>query len=219
MRLHLGPLDAIDVPREDAALTVVLFHGYGADAADLTPLAFEVAQGLPIRWVFPEGPLPLPDYPSGRSWWDIDVAALDRAKLADSEPLGLPAAREKAETFLKELAVPWERLVLGGFSQGAMLATDLALRSTRNAAGLAILSGALLNEKEWRPLAGKRKGMPFFQSHGRADPILGYGSALKLESLLVEAGLAGRLLSFEGGHGLPSEALEAFSSFLDLIVK
>ncbi len=203
-----------------ADLTVVLFHGYGANAADLAPLADALRSERPISWVFPEGPLPIEDYPSGRCWWPIDMAALQAAQLSGRqrdltlEPAGLPAARRAAGEVLKELDVPWDKLVLGGFSQGAMLAADLALRAPEAPRGLALLSGTLVNAPVWKTLAAARRGMPFFQSHGRMDPILPFGAALKLEALLCEAGLKGRLHAFDGGHGIPSEVLEGLSAFL-----
>ena len=42
------------------------------------------------------------------------------------------------------------RIVLGGFSQGAMVATDVALRLEEPPAALVVLSGTLLCQDEWR---------------------------------------------------------------------
>jgi phospholipase/carboxylesterase len=211
--LKAGSLSAIEFPAEAAPLTVVLFHGYGADGADLAPLAREVAQERPLRWLFPDAPVSLEESGmGGRAWFDIDVEALrDYSKAL---PAGMAEAREAALGFLSELGLPWESLVLGGFSQGAMLATELALSAPRAPRGLMILSGSLVDEQRWTGLAGMRKGLPFFQSHGSADPILSFHLALRLEALLRAAGLEGSLLRFEGGHSIPSEVVSGMGAFL-----
>ena len=222
-RVSLGPLSAIEFEAGRDAKTLVLFHGYGADGADLAPLAPEL--GLPPKWrcLFPDAPgqRHFMGMPAGRMWFPIDEEAIQRAQMSGkpvdwskSEPKGFSDARQAAEEFLKEGGIAWDRLVLGGFSQGAILATDLALRAPKAPLGLVILSGNLVAAEEWRKLAESRRGLPFFQSHGIVDPILGYQGARRLSDLLKSAGLEGDLLSFEGGHAIPQEVLDALSAFL-----
>lgn len=215
-----GNLDAIEFVSEDPkALTVVCLHGYGADMRDLAPLAPEIPVERPVRWLFPDGPEVL-DW-GGRAWFPIDVAAFEEAQrtgkardLSGGEPEGMAESRRELQAFLEELAVPWERLVLMGFSQGAMMAVDLALRAPKPPAGVAILSGTFVDEKTVAALAPKRKGLAFFQSHGSVDPILGFQEALKLESALRSAGWKGELRRFEGGHGIPPELLPELGAWL-----
>jgi phospholipase/carboxylesterase len=199
LRRTIGPLDAITYKGDADGPTLVLFHGYGAE-----PLTLRI-DGIP----------------SGRAWFPIDVEALQKSQMAGKalnwsahEPHGMPEGRAAALEFLKELGVPWGKLILGGFSQGAILAVDLALRAPEAPLGLAILSGNLVNADEWRRLAADRKGLPFLQSHGLADPILGYQGALRLSELLKTAGLKGDLISFEGGHGIPVSVIEKLAQFI-----
>lgn len=221
-RRVLGGLPCIEFPGDPGAPTVVFFHGYGADGRDLAPLAVEIPQKRRCRWVFPDGPLSLGEsYAGGRAWFEIDAAELDRAQRlgpvdwSGRSPKGLAESRAAAFKLIEALEVPWGRVVLGGFSQGAILSVDASLRSPEAPRGLVILSGSLVAEKEWRELAPRRAGVAFFQCHGIADPILGFRGALRLETLLKEAGLKGGLLSFEGGHMIPAEAIEAMGKFLD----
>lgn len=201
-------MKALDYPEPGAALTVVLFHGYGADAMDLAPLRKFIPRRAPIRWVFPDAP--------GHMWWRIDEQALmERRWDAEREPSDLPATRAAAYDFLKTLGVPWSRLVLGGFSQGAMLSTDLVLRAPEQPAGLAILSGSLITESRWRELAPRRAGLEVFQCHGEQDPILPFALSVRLNELLTGAGLKGKLHAFEGGHMIPAEGLSALGAYLD----
>jgi len=215
-----GGLDAIEFVCEDPkALTVVCLHGYGADMRDLAPLAPEIPVGKPVRWLFPDAPEVL-DW-GGRAWFPIDVGAFEEAQrtgrprdLSGGEPEGMAESRRELEAFLAELGAPWERLVLMGFSQGAMMAVDAALRAPQAPAGVAVLSGTFVDEKTVHKLAPKRKGLPFFQSHGSVDPILGFQEALKLERALKAAGWTGGLRRFEGGHGIPPELLPELGAWL-----
>jgi phospholipase/carboxylesterase len=77
-----------------------------------------------------------------------------------------------------------------------------------------VLSGTLVDRKTMRELAPQKKGLAFFQSHGSVDPILGFAQALELERELVQAGWKGKMLRFEGGHGVPPEAIAALGAWM-----
>jgi phospholipase/carboxylesterase len=211
---------------------LVLFHGFGAPGTDLVPLWRSLRAPAEVRFAFPAAPLVLdpaspPEY-APRAWWMIDVLRLQRAvqdgrdaalALArEPPPPGMAEARALVETFLdaceSELAAPRERVVLGGFSQGAMLACDVALRGERRPAGLVVLSGAPVSEPELRVLAPKRAGMRVLQSHGRADPILPFAGGEYLRDLLRESGLEVEWVAFGGGHGIPDGVLERLGPFV-----
>ena len=218
---RLGDLDAIEVlSKNPEALTVVCLHGYGADMRDLAPLAAEIPVERPVRWIFPDGPEELEW--GGRAWFPIDVAAFEEAQrtgkprdLSGGEPGGMSESRLALQAFIEALGVPWDRLVLMGFSQGAMMAVDLALRAPQAPAGVAILSGTFVDRKSVEALAPKRAGLAFFQSHGSVDPILGFREALKLEAALKASGWKGELRRFEGGHGIPPELLPELGAWLE----
>lgn len=220
---RFGNLDVIEIPNSDPkAITVVCLHGYGADRRDLAPLAQELQTRRPLAWIFPDAPEVL-DW-GGRAWFPIDIAAFEEASrtgatrdLSSREPAGMAAARKALEAFLKELGRPWDKIVLMGFSQGAMLAVDAALRAPRPPAGVVALSGTLVDAKTLAELAPTRKGLKFFMSHGSADPILGFKLARALEKALIGAGWAGKLLRFEGGHAVPSETLAALRAWLEAL--
>lgn len=203
---------------------VILFHGYGADAADLASLTDLIPTQTPLNYLFPQGPMEVPIGPgwTGCAWWNIDMAAIQRdismgveRDTSDQTPEGLSQARSMALGMVEALGVPWDRIVLGGFSQGAMLAVDVALNAPAPPAGLAILSGSLINKSEWKNLAPGRKGLSFFQSHGRSDLVLPFKNAQRLETLLTQAGLSGKLEVFEGAHEIPATVIARLGSYLD----
>lgn len=206
---------------------VVLLHGYGAPGEDLVPLQRVLAVPREVRFVFPEAPL-APDELrpfGGRAWWPIDIFALQQARAAGREreriqnvPEGLAAARAQLTAFMDELqrmlGVGSERIILGGFSQGSMLALDFALRDSRPLAGLVLLSTTPICMDEWQPLMAARKGLPVLQSHGVHDTLLAHTLAEEERELLRAAGMDVTWVSFPGGHELPSNVLEALGRFI-----
>jgi phospholipase/carboxylesterase len=207
-------------------LAVVLCHGFGAPGDDLVPLASEILALRPelggrVRFVFPEAPLSLAafGYGAARAWWHIDVERLAAAArepsglaaLSREIPVGMDVARRQliavVEGVSKSSGLPVDRIVLGGFSQGAMISTDLALRLDERPAGLLVFSGTLLAAPEWERLAARRQGLPVFQAHGQQDPLLPYAAAVALRDLLIRAGLTVDFLPFAGGHTITMDGL------------
>jgi len=218
----LGPFDVIEIPGNPAGPYVIVFHGFGADAYDLLSLERVLNAPSGTGWLFPQGVLKVSDGGiSGRAWFPINVEKFDQnmrdgiyADMSGSTPEGLKKARTQAEEMIGALGVPYSRLVIMGFSQGAMLATDLALRAPEKVAGLVILSGSLLNKDLWKEKAKTKAGLPFFQSHGDQDALLSLEHAQDLEKVLVENGLKGQLHSFRGGHEVPQEIIHKLGVFL-----
>jgi len=215
---RIGPLECLEVAGDPSAPTIVLFHGYGADMTDLASLAGAIQAPRNSNWYFPNGPLtvPLGGHFEGRAWFPIPLAELQAGAtidLTERIPPGMKKARENALQFLSKLNVDPKKLVIGGFSQGAMLSTDLVLHMDQKPAGLALLSGTLVNATEWGELAA-RGAMPFFQAHGAHDQVLSFAHAQKLEQLLKKNGWQGQLQRFEGGHEIPPEVIIQLGAFL-----
>lgn len=228
---RLGSLDVVitgGTDREgggDGPL-VVLLHGFGAPGNDLVPLWRSVDVPRAVRFAFPAAPLVLPSTGFGmesRAWWMIDVMALERAiadgrqrDLSQETPEGLPEARARVLEMLDALDAELSpsKLVLGGFSQGAMLSLDVALHSERELAGLIHWSGTLLAEDEWIARMPARAGLPVLQSHGTMDPLLPFAMAEALRDRLAGAGLDVEFVEFRGGHEIPGRVLERFEAFL-----
>jgi phospholipase/carboxylesterase len=205
---------------------VVLLHGFGAPGDDLISLWHVLDAPGGTRFVFPEGPLSLSlGFGESRAWWMIDMERLNRdiaagrlRDLSRDVPKGLAEARQRLIVLLDEverrLGANPKKTILGGFSQGAMLSCDVALRTDRPLAALVLMSGTLLAKEEWVPLMPKRKGLRVLQSHGKADPLLPFSLAEQLRDLLSQAGLAVEWVSFRGGHEIPEAVLTRLGNFI-----
>jgi len=200
---------------------VILLHGFGAPGDDLVALWRMLRVPDDVRFMFPVAPLPLDQGPfDGRAWWMLDLEQIARGveRDIDTVPDGLAAARERVLAMLDDLdrneGLPRDRVFLGGFSQGAMLACDTALRSPHAFAGLIILSGSIIARPEWEARWPARKGLPVFQSHGTDDPILPHDVAIQLKDSLLAHGLPVTWHEFRGGHEIPFPVLEQLGLFL-----
>jgi phospholipase/carboxylesterase len=206
---------------------VVLLHGFGAPGDDLVALADYIGAPAGTRWVFPAATLQPPQLAGGRAWWMLDLDRLERSiasgqprDLSDEDPVGLSDARAQVSSLMQVLADEGvERLVLGGFSQGAMLACDVALHLPRPPAALVLLSGAPLTLAAWTPLLPRLAGVPVFQSHGRADALLSFAAAERLRAHLADAGAVVDWVPFDGGHEIPPVVLARLGSFLARAVR
>jgi phospholipase/carboxylesterase len=208
---------------------VVLLHGFGAPGDDLVPLwrVLDVPRGT--RFAFPAAPIELDMMPGmdSRAWWMIDMLrlqqAMERGELRDLPneiPDGLDEARAKIDALLGELtsALRPSKLVLGGFSQGAMLSLDVALRTDHELAGLVLMSGSLLAQNIWLPRMQERGKLPIFQSHGTLDPLLPYPIAERLRDELGSAGHEVTFVPFRGGHEIPPPVLDGVGRFLQRVL-
>jgi phospholipase/carboxylesterase len=229
-KTKIGALDVILTGGSDRegggdGPVVVLLHGFGASGEDLVGLwrVLDVPRGT--RFVFPAALLSLASegFPGGRAWWRIDMAALQRGdrRLTTDVPSGLEPARAAVDAVLDHIENDWKvpasRVVLGGFSQGAMLSVDVSLRRKRALAGVAVMSGSVIAEEEWRALLGGARPTPLppvFQSHGREDPLLPFATAEALRDALKESGQDVTFCPFRGGHEIPPVVLEGLGRFL-----
>ncbi|MCW5785229.1 MAG: hypothetical protein KIT39_18085 [Nitrospirales bacterium] len=205
---------------------VVLLHGFGAPGDDLVTLWRYLNVPDDVRFLFPAAPLQLSmGFGDARAWWMLDMERLTQARaqgqwdtLSQEIPRGLSPARTQMQDVLslaiETLSVPSPSLILGGFSQGAMLATDLVLHTDVPFAGLVLLSGTLIARQEWLARLPNRQGLPVFQSHGTDDPILSFSMAQQLREHIQKAGLQVSWVEFRGGHEIPIQVLQGLGAFL-----
>ena len=201
--------------RAATSLDVVLLHGWAMVPSDLSPFAASMAAAA--WFAFPEGNValdaPRSDGVIAHGWWP-HVAADD---LAAHDPVGLAAARAVVAAYLDSIVVPQRRVILGGFSQGGMLASDLAIRGSRRCGGLVLLSSSIIAAAAWEtPLAaGAVHGLPIFISHGRDDQDVSFAAGERLRDTLIEAGAIVTWVEFAGGHIIPLQVWRELKKFLN----
>lgn len=214
----ISGIEGISVRGSDPSVGVVFLHGYGANMHDLFPL-WELWHQEKFNWYFPNGIQSLPmGYYEGRSWFSIDIARLEEAlrngvhrEMSKEVPPEFDDTLKRLETYMLELSGRHKKLIIGGFSQGGMCASHLAMKDSFAVEGLVVLSGSLLAEAKFPKSA---KGIPFYQSHGINDPILPLVGAKALEEKLLSLNFKGKLHEFRGGHEIPANVIHEVKIFL-----
>ncbi len=148
---------------------LVLFHGRGADENDLFPLFEALDPAGRLTGVAPRGPLSLP--PGGAHWYVVH-------EIGFPDPATFLPTYELVSDWLRELpdltGVPFERTVLGGFSQGCVMAYALGLGKGRPApAGIVGLSGFVPTVEGLELDLSDRAGFRVAIGHGTHDPVIG----------------------------------------------
>ena len=204
--------------REDerGGVAVVLLHGWGASGDDLVSLAGELARPR-ARFFVPAAPLA---EGTGRAWWHLDenrpAHAFDGQMPEGYQPrLQVRTVRSGVQRLLRTIRNRYapDVLVLGGFSQGAMLSLDVALAADPPVDRVAILSGSLLADS-LDGLRASRRAPPMFMSHGRQDGMLPFAGSEQAKRTLECHGCAVTWHPFEGGHEIPPAVVEHLKRFL-----
>jgi phospholipase/carboxylesterase len=205
-----------------ALADVILFHGYQMQPDDLAP--FAKSMNIAADFYFPRG---IHTEATGYSWWPVDQAARATAlqsgprDLVEEHPPMLSMARQRAYEFFAAIrqANAGRPMVIGGFSQGGMLACDAALHGAGDIAGLILLSASRLAFSEWAPLLHRLKDLPVFVSHGNRDPDLAFGSGERLRDALVAAGANVTWVPFDGEHQIPLVVWRQLRKFLTALTR
>lgn len=217
-------LDYLVSQSDQADCCVVLFHGYGADAQDLASLStcFQFKEN--VDWYFPQGFLQVPIGPmmSGRAWFELRVSDFDQNGQFNAQNIPVGEAEEKVfnqvSEWLNHLGKLYKKVIIGGFSQGAILTSHCFYRLNFSPKALVLYSGYLVAGDRFPILPDPLK-IPFFQSHGRQDPVLAIGGAQALFKKLQELGLKGQWSEFNGGHEIPMGVIAQTQTFLTSVLE
>ncbi len=150
---HQGqPVRTAGKPLHEARAAMILLHGRGGDAGGILDLA---------------NLLPHPDFAylapqaAGNSWYPFSFLM----PVAQNEP-GLSSSLRVIADLVDEVeaaGILAERIVFGGFSQGACLASEFVARHARRYGGLLVFSGGLIGPPGTpRNYGGSLAGMPIF---------------------------------------------------------
>jgi phospholipase/carboxylesterase len=143
---------------------LVLLHGRGADEHDLFPLLDVLDPERRLLGITPRGPLALP--PGGAHWYQL-------GGIPTPDPVTFFPTYDAAAAFLDGLPVPIDRVVLGGFSQGAVMSWALGLGAGRpRPAAIIALSGFMPEVGEFELDLTGLDGYPIAVAHGSLDPVI-----------------------------------------------
>ena len=199
------PLKYLEQPAVDAPnpALVILLHGYGSNEKDL----FGLKDLLPAQATYLSVRAPLELAPGHYQWFRQKGTAAPY----DGVSTDLANAGSVLTDFIVKAAAkyhtPANRVYLVGFSQGAMMTYEVALRRPDVLGGIAALSGRLLPvvEQQMRG-APEYRHLQVFIGHGSADQRVGFSGATHAQAELKKVGVAPQFHAYPGlGHSI-SEA-------------
>lgn len=192
----------------DGAL--VLLHGRGADEHDLYPLLDHLDPERRLLGVTPGAPLHLP--PGGRHWYRL-------GGIPTPEPATFHASVPLLADLLDGLGVPPERVVLGGFSQGAVMTWAMTLGPGRpRPAGAIAMSGFLPRVEGWPLESSGLEGWPVAITHGVLDPVIPVGFGEEARDALRAAGADVTWLEAPVPHTIDPHVIPHLRAFVERVL-
>lgn len=193
---------------------LVLFHGRGADERDLYPLFDLFDPDQRLLGLSPRGPLALP--PGGAHWYVVRQVGYPDP---DTFHPTFEAASGWLDAAIDESGIPWDRVVLGGFSQGAVMTYSLGLGKGRpRPAGLMPLSGFIPTVDRFEADLGRAKNLPVAITHGSLDPVIAVGWSRQARDLLEAAGAQVLYREPPIGHGIDPSLIPELRAWLDEVL-
>ena len=182
---------------------LVLLHGRGADEHDLYPLLDLLDPDRRLLGATARGPLALP--PGGAHWYRVErIGFPDPKTFASTQP----KLAAWLDGLLSEHGVGHDQLVLGGFSQGAVMAYAMGLGEGRpTPAGIIGMSGFIPTVEAFPIDLSDRSGLPVAIGHGTRDPVIGVEWGRDARDRLRAAGAEVTYQEHSGGHGIDQRFL------------
>ncbi len=185
---------------------VVVMHGRGADANDLADLAPMLDTPGGCRFVFPNAPRAWEASPGmtfGWTWFDGWPPEHD----------SVVASREMLLRFIAEVKerYPTTKLIVGGFSQGAMMAFEAGLRTGADA--IVAMSGGLYDQDLPQTLSPR----PVLIAHGTLDDVVPVAYARRARLVLEERGFPVEYYEYPMGHQIVVEEMDAVRDFIGAV--
>ena len=194
--------------------TVIALHGWGASAHDLIGLS-PVLHGGGALVLCPQGPVAfqIAQGVLGFGWWPITQGR-------EMDPVAFDRARGTLRKFLAEAFAryPIERrkVVLLGFSQGGVMAYDLALSEPERFAGLVALSSWLPEALDKTiPSNEALRNFPALVVHGTQDPMIPVTRAQESRQRLLARGLNIHYREYPMQHEINPDALREMVVWLE----
>lgn len=212
MSIKLARLVREPNSNRDGAPTLVLLHGLGSNEEDLMGLAPELDPGLRIvalRAPFTYGM-------GGFAWfsiaWELTGIKIDPEQVVRSRDLLL----DEMEALRAEFEP--RKLVLGGFSQGAMMSLAAGLLQPELFDGLMLLSGRNVSEL-FSDASPGMAGMRCLVQHGTRDEMLPVSGARATRDSLVALGANVEYHEYPMGHEISLASLRDARLWLEHVVE
>ena len=188
---------------------VILMHGYGSHMSDLVSLVSMISREGYL-FAFPNAPIRL-DFGHGMVGyaWSAPVEA-------DFDENG--RAESLLETMVKDVTsrygVEEGRVVLGGFSQGGLMALRHGLRNPDRFPGIVALSSRLTPQDRPREPGGSPQTQRIFIAHGTVDDVISVHEGRSAHDALSRSGYSAEYHEYDMAHQVTHDVIADLSAWL-----
>jgi len=209
--LPLNYLADVDEQARDRPL-VIFLHGSGSDERDL----FELREALPEHYNYLSVRAPKVMEPGHYQWF-----AKAGEGAYDGDTSDLKASGQVLLDFIEKARAKYPtdagKVFLVGFSQGAMMSYEVALRHPDAVGGIAAMGGSVLSvlRAELTP-DESRRALAVFIGHGTADPIIPYHDGTGADTFLRTLALEPEFHAYPGvGHSISALEVKDLRAWLE----
>jgi len=208
---------------EKTEFTIIWLHGLGADGNDFVPLVPELKlpESYAIKFIFPHAPVRPITLNNGyemRAWFDM--LSLDRQNNANEDDILASVAwiNQFIESEV-ENGTPSTKILLAGFSQGAVIALHAGIRYPEKLAGVMALSTYMpFDENLLTQTSASQKALPIFAAHGQQDPVIPVAAWKDYVPKLQAKGFDVEAHSYAMEHSLCAEEIRDISAWLQKVL-
>lgn len=172
------PVYSAGAKLEEASAALILLHGRGASADDILSLS-NYLDYPQLAYLAPQA--------EGYTWYPNRFIF----PVEQNEP-HLSAALAKIDEIVRQVEandIPVEKIFIGGFSQGACLASEYVIRNPQRYGGLLVFSGGYIGPLDMqRQPKGDLQGMPAFLGCSDRDPHIPLQRVKETTALLKAMG-------------------------------
>ena len=210
-------LDSIVIKPEEGVeikYAVILLHGYGGDAKDISMLTLNWKRHMPNTvFICPNGHETCAINPSGFQWFDLTKDDTDYIVAQSIK------AEDKIKLFINEIKREFNldnnQICLSGFSQGCMMSLNIGLTSEEKFLCIVGFSGKIIDQNNLKLRI--KNSTDTLLIHGDADQVVPSTYLLEAKDFLIRNNIeVDTLLIKNCDHHIP---VEASSTALNYILK
>ncbi len=204
---HAGqPVLEAGLPLGEAPVAVIMVHGRGAGPEDILGLVPRLEQPN-VTYLAPTA--------ASRTWYPHSfMSPVESNEPYLSSALGVIASLVAR---IEAAGIPRSRVVLLGFSQGACLAAEFAVRHASRLGGVVVFSGGLIGPPgtKWEP-GGRFESTPVFQGCSDVDAHIPEARVLESADVFSRMGAFVTTRLYSGmGHLINDDEIEFARGLLD----
>lgn len=210
-------------PKSEVKAVIIWLHGLGDSGHGFAPIVPELRlpDELGIRFVFPHAPVRPVTINGGmqmNAWYDIKTMDLENR----ADETGVLESAALCEQLLEDeisRGVPADKIILAGFSQGGVIALQVATRLEKSLAGVMAMSTYMCKpEKLAAEKTAANLNTPIFMAHGTMDEVVPTSAGTTARDTLLDNGYKVDWHDYPMGHTLCLEQVQAITAFIKSVL-